>query len=151
MSKDRSSRIAQQLGMASGTANHRLRKNVLFHLLEKLNENVCFKCARTIETVDELSIEHKLPWEGRSVELFWDLSNIAFSHLICNRPHKFSTGTPDFYKTSPTYARSINAPIGEAWCSGHKAFRNIEEFHSNERNVNGVASYCKECRKIRLD
>jgi uncharacterized protein YdaU (DUF1376 family) len=42
-----------------------------------------------IETADELSIEHKLPWEGVSVKLFWSLDNIAFSHLRCNRNHRY--------------------------------------------------------------
>jgi hypothetical protein len=78
------------LGMPFGTACGRLRKNILFHLLKRLNENVCFKCREVIETSKELSVEHKLPWEGISVELFWDLENISFSHLRCNRPHRRS-------------------------------------------------------------
>ena len=45
------------------------------------NEDICFKCKSKIKIVEELSIEHKLPWEGISIELFWDLDNIAFSHL----------------------------------------------------------------------
>lgn len=84
---NRSKKLAQELGMPFGTACNRLRKNVLFHLLKKSNENVCFKCGKIIETVDELSIEHKQPWEGRNVALFWDIENIAFSHMKCNRPH----------------------------------------------------------------
>lgn len=72
------------LGMSHGTACNRLRKNILFSLLTKLNENVCFRCGKTIVSVDELSIEHKQPWEGISADLFWDLDNIAFSHLGCN-------------------------------------------------------------------
>lgn len=75
------------LGMPHGTACNRLRKNILFHLLKKLNENICFKCEIAIESVDDLSIEHKKPWEGRDPSLFWDIENIAFSHLHCNRPH----------------------------------------------------------------
>src|SRR5271170_1579899 len=77
----------QTLGMPFGTACGRLRKNILFHLLTRLKENICFKCGLTIEKVEDLSIEHKLPWEGRSADLFWSLDNIAFSHLHCNRPH----------------------------------------------------------------
>jgi hypothetical protein len=76
------------LGVPFGTACNRLRKKVLFHLLKKLNENVCFKCSEAIEFIDDLSIEHKHPWEGRDASLFWDIENIAFSHLHCNRPHK---------------------------------------------------------------
>ena|SRR5712664_1866660 len=75
------------LGMPHGTANNRLRKNILFHLLKKHDENYCVRCEQLIESVDDLSIEHIKPWEGISAELFWDLENIAFSHLHCNRPH----------------------------------------------------------------
>lgn len=81
----RSKRISEQLGMSHGAAAGQLRKRVLFHLLTKLGENVCFKCSEVIDKVEDLSIEHKQPWEGRSAELFWDIENIAFSHLHCNR------------------------------------------------------------------
>lgn len=70
--------------MPFGTASGRLRKMILFELLKRHDENVCYRCALKIEKLEDLSIEHKQPWEGRSVELFWDLSNIAFSHLRCN-------------------------------------------------------------------
>jgi hypothetical protein len=84
------------LGMPHGTAMHHLRKNVMFHLLKKLNENVCFKCSAAIEKVEDLSIEHKKPWEGISAELFWDIENVAFSHLHCNRPDRqFRKYTPE--------------------------------------------------------
>lgn len=74
----------EQLGMPNGTANNRLRKLILFDLLKRHNENVCFQCGEVIETANELSIEHKQAWLDRSPDLFWDLDNIAFSHLHCN-------------------------------------------------------------------
>lgn len=80
------------LGMPHGTAANRLRKLILFDLLKRHNENLCFKCGELIETAEELSIEHKQAWENVSVELFWDLDNIAFSHLTCNRPHTYRVG-----------------------------------------------------------
>lgn len=75
------------LGMPFGTACNRLRKVVLFHILVKHDENVCHRCNQKIEDVSELSIEHIEPWEnaGESAKgLFWDVNNIAFSHLHCN-------------------------------------------------------------------
>lgn len=83
----------KQLGMAAGTANARLRKLILFSLVQKTEQDICFRCGKRIETVDELSIEHKKDWLDVSVELFWDLDNIAFSHLSCNvaaskKPHR---------------------------------------------------------------
>ena len=76
------------LGMPHGTATSHLRKNVLFHLLQRLDEDRCFRCGDKIDTVDELSMDHKEPWEGISIDLFWDLENIAFSHVSCNKPHR---------------------------------------------------------------
>lgn len=81
-------RKARVLGMPHGTANARLKKQLLLKYIRLANCDKCYKCGETIETVEELSIEHILPWEStNSPELFWDLDNIAFSHLKCNRPH----------------------------------------------------------------
>lgn len=76
----------QQLGMSYGKASHQLRKFILFDLLCSLNKNVCYQCGKKILHVNQLSIEHKIPWldSQNPVELFFDLNNIAFSHLSCN-------------------------------------------------------------------
>jgi hypothetical protein len=76
----------EQLGMDAATASHKLRKLILFSLVQQTDRDVCFKCQTKIETVEELSIEHKAPWLDSSdpVGVFFDLSNIAFSHLRCN-------------------------------------------------------------------
>ena len=110
---NRTERITAFLGMPVGTAKARLLKNILFHLLQKHSENICFKCRKLIENVQELSIEHIEPWEGLSVELFWSLENIAFSRRKCNRPHRNRGGGSEKKHTPPD---------GMAWCAGHKAF-----------------------------
>jgi hypothetical protein len=75
-----------QLGMPFGTASNRLRKMVLFDLLVQSGKNYCFQCNKLIQSVDELSIEHKIPWldSENPKLLFFDVCNIAFSHLNCN-------------------------------------------------------------------
>src|SRR5688572_17200356 len=108
-----SARKTAFLGVPHGTAGYRLRKMILFNLLQRHSENVCFKCAQLIETAEELSIEHKQPCEGISVELFWHMENIAFSHLRCNRIHRRKGGRADMRKVGPE---------GTAWCSNCKAF-----------------------------
>lgn len=50
-------RKEKQLGMSFGKACHRLRKMVMFHLLVRLGENVCFRCGEIILSLDELSLE----------------------------------------------------------------------------------------------
>ena len=57
----RGARKSAFLGMPHGTAANRLRKMVMFHLLQKHGENICFQCGEKIATADELSIEHKQP------------------------------------------------------------------------------------------
>lgn len=77
---------AAQLGMPHGTAIHKLRKSIIFNLIKQLNQDTCFQCGEKIESENELSVEHKIPYldSENPVELFFDLNNIAFSHLVCN-------------------------------------------------------------------
>ena len=76
----------KQLGMPLGTASARLRKRILFNLLKEAGKNICFQCGKTIDSEEELSIEHKIPWldSDNPKELFFSMDNIAFSHLNCN-------------------------------------------------------------------
>lgn len=136
-------RRRELLGMDPGTAATRLRLMILFHVLERHDENVCYRCGGIIATYKELSIEHIEPWEGRSAELFWDLENIAFSHRPCNQRHVVANGSR---------SKRIVAPEGQAWCSTCKAFKPVEEFYSGTR-WNGLSTQCKGChhdRKVML-
>lgn len=77
---------AALLGMPPGTAAARLRKFILFDLVKRLGENICYQCSEPIETCDDLSIEHKQAWASAEnpARAFFDLENIAFSHHSCN-------------------------------------------------------------------
>lgn len=125
---------SKTLGMPHGTANGRLRKNILFHLLKKHNENHCIRCGDCIETVNDLSIEHIKPWEGISVELFWDIDNIAFSHRRCNVPHRQNGG-----------AKFTPGPEGTAFCGVHQEYMPKELFYKHAGKISGVHYACKEC------
>lgn len=62
-------------------------------LLKNSNLNFCHQCGNEIESENELSVEHKEPWldSDNPTDKFFDLDNIAFSHLKCNvaaRRHK---------------------------------------------------------------
>jgi hypothetical protein len=74
------------LGMANGTAWNRLRRLVLFMVLQRFKVNICFRCGKGIERVEELSFEHKTAWQSAPdpKASFFDLDNVAFSHLRCN-------------------------------------------------------------------
>jgi len=79
-------RKARLLGEPYGTANNKLRKAILFKLIKETNNDVCYRCGKKIEDIDNLSIEHKISWERSKdpVKTFYDLDNISFSHLKCN-------------------------------------------------------------------
>jgi HNH endonuclease len=124
------------LGMPHGTATNRLRKLILFDLLERHEENVCFRCSRKIERADELTVEHKRPWEGVSVELFWSLENIAFSHRYCNTPHRYAGGQARKRKVGPE---------GTAWCRRCKDFLPVAAFSRNRTRWNGLQAWCDGC------
>jgi len=90
MKKERDNRSnarkAEALGMSYGKARNMLNKSIMFNLIQKCGQDTCFQCGKKIENVDNLSVEHKTPWlkSGNSVDLFFDLDNIAFSHTSCN-------------------------------------------------------------------
>jgi hypothetical protein len=74
-----------QLGMNPSTASGRLNKDILYSLVVKTNQNACFHCGEQM-TRETFSIEHKEPWLDSEdpVKMFFDLSNISFSHRSCN-------------------------------------------------------------------
>jgi CHAD domain-containing protein len=74
------------LGMPFGTANGRLRKAIMFHLVCRLKENFCHRCDGEILTSETFSIEHKKAWQSAAdpVAAFFDIANISFSHHACN-------------------------------------------------------------------
>ena len=86
MSLNGNKKKSEQLGMPHGTANGKLRKSIIFHLLKETKRNICFQCGEPINTLEDLSIEHKVPWldSNDAIGLFFDINNIAFSHLNCN-------------------------------------------------------------------
>src|SRR5687768_5824794 len=131
-----SKRKAEFLGMPHGTAVARLKKQLLFSILKKHNENFCFRCGEEILTADELTIDHKKPWEGIDINLFWDLENISFSHPKCNRPHRKKGGGSK---------KKLFPPDGMAWCAEHKEFLPRSSFDKGGR-WDGLKDYCKNCR-----
>lgn len=145
MSSDKKS---EQLGMPFGTANARLRKNILFNLLARYGENICYQCGEMILSVDQLSIEHKVAWLDNDIALFWDLSNIAFSHLKCNiSAANKSWMTPEFHnKRHKFISKPVN--IGEKWCYHCQKSVDIALFTKNKHKIDGVASECSNCRKL---
>ena len=86
MSSKNNKKKDQLLGMPHGTANGRLRKSIIFWLAGLNNMLTCHRCTLQIESVEDFSVEHKIPWQSapEPKDLFFNLENITFSHLKCN-------------------------------------------------------------------
>ena len=74
----------KQLGMNPSTASHRLIKDLLFDFIIKSGHK-CHRCNGEL-TRETFSVEHITPWldSENPLEMFFDLNNIAYSHLLCN-------------------------------------------------------------------
>jgi len=75
------------LGEPYYITNYKLRKSIMFMLIKEASMDTCYRCNKRIENIDTLSIDHKIDWMDAEnpVETFFDLDNITFSHLRCNR------------------------------------------------------------------
>lgn len=82
----------KQLGMSYGKAINKLNKIILFELAKNNNMLGCYRCKEKIQNIEEFSIEHKKEWlkSLKPSKDFFDLDNIAFSHLVCNIKHSAS-------------------------------------------------------------
>jgi hypothetical protein len=74
-----------QLGMNPSTAANRLVKDLLWFFIFQNDQDNCCKCGEPMSR-ETFSIEHLQPWLDSSdpVKMYFDLSNIGFSHLRCN-------------------------------------------------------------------
>lgn len=72
--------------MPHGTANGKLRKMLLFYFVKKLNIDICYRCKKRIVKLKDFSVDHKKSWmyADNPIEAFFDIENIAFSHIKCN-------------------------------------------------------------------
>lgn len=125
---------AKTLGMPHGTAAHRLRKSIMFKYVTMAGDNYCFKCGSEIESVDDLSIEHKIPWEGVSADLFFDLDNVAFSHTRCNRPDRTFSGPRKDWS------------VTQKRCSSCGEVKHMDDFHLCRSRSDGRQTSCKSCK-----
>lgn len=130
---------ARLLGEPFGTANNKLRKLLLFSLVQKTGQDTCYRCGLKIKSIDSFSIEHTIPWQGTENprETFFDLSKISYSHISCN--------------SKASYKGKREIIDGLAWCSYGQHRQPIELFIKNKESSDGLASHCKPCHIKSVD
>jgi hypothetical protein len=116
--------------MPLGTASARLRKQIMFRLVQKLGGDARYRWGRGLETAGELSIEHKEPWLNIDPSPFWDPNNVAFSHLPRNTD------------TRRRGVERLKGEDGTEWCSGCKRFLSVDSFsRMNRKNRTCAVKY----------
>lgn len=143
-----SARKTSLLGMPYGTATQRLRKQILFRLLRAQKLDFCYRCGEQIESADDLSMEHIVPWQSADDPraTFFDVENIAFSHLTCN------VGAHNREKTHCPYGHEYTPANTRIPPNGGRICRECERTASRERwHRNGLAERRRRRRQAIRD
>lgn len=156
----------ETLGMPYGTANNKLRKRIIYNLLQTIeayrekfgpisegsDENgkweyparrlgiYCSRCGTEITSDDDMTIEHIKPWEGRENgrDLFWDYqNNIGFSHKWCNVAHVHPGSPRDSMKKFTSL---------EKYCPVCDTMKLLEDFSLNTSKPSQRENECRICR-----
>lgn len=124
----------RQLGMHVGTAHRQLHKMLLFKFAQKCSEDICFRCGKKIESAEEVSLDHKVGWrhEINAKELFWDINNLALSHLRCNisiqRRQRFVTARSGYKGVYPAPRRQARLKPWTARVQGANHYIHVGYF-----------------------
>lgn len=145
-------RKKEQLGMNPSTAYGRLKKLLLFSMAKELGRTTCYRCGALITDIKDFTIEHKEPWlDGDDPSgLFFDLSNVAFSHLSCNIADARKNTDPCIAGHAIA-ARKLLRPKnehGQYLCSRCKVWKDTSDYTRDASSASGYRAECKDCRKL---
>ncbi len=147
-------RYEKQLGMDLGTAQHRLRKKVMFSLVEASYGTKCFRCGQGL-TADDFTLDHRTAWRNSSnaSDKFWDLGNIEWSHSVCNtQASRSHNGLLEFckngHKLSGRNVRKNRNFVSRRECRAC----NLERWHKSnrarDRRIRRLGKQGLSCREI---
>lgn len=144
---DNNKRKYDLLGMPYGTANHQLRKMIMFRFIQNARVDFCYRCGKIIKNIDDLSIEHMNPWQQAEnpKEAFFNLDNIAFSHLKCNVDASNRKGIPhpnqrgEKSGTSKLKQQEVNK-IKEKLSVGYSSKKLSEEYGVHKSTISLIKS-----------
>lgn len=84
-SKKHKQQLSEQLGMPVSTAERKLRKSIVYEFSKQLGKNICVECSLPISDPEDFAVVHVEEWETASD--FFNLKNVAFSHVSCKARH----------------------------------------------------------------
>lgn len=136
----------KKLGMNPGTASARLKKSIMFDLASQLDLTWCYRCGARIETPAEFSIEHKISWldSDNPNKLFFDLDNIAFSHLSCNCADGRKNAYIKQQEQADERAKKI-LDAGNMICVRCGNDKPLSDFKVKSNSRLGCETTCKKC------
>lgn len=121
------------LGVPFGTGQRRLAKSIMYNLASPVS---CFRCGKEV-LIEDFSIDHKAAWQkaDNPKEAFFDVSNIAFSHINCNMAEGGRmSGGEGHYKAKLT-AKDVIA-IRERWATGDVLLKDLAlEYSLNTSSI----------------
>lgn len=122
----------------------------MFEMAKELGRDVCFQCGKTIETVDDFSIEHKTAWIDPDDPngLFFDLDNVAFSHLSCNCAAAYRKTWKERGIVHGVKGRRRGCRCKKCYMLRMKRRRSGEETRKEERVANSMVEYSAFNRSI---
>jgi len=151
--KDTSALFKKKYGITISSARNRLMRSLIFALLKENGHHFCYRCGKEMDDKN-YTIEHIEPWAHKddSWELYFDLSNIAFSHDKCNysNTRKNTDGNKKYHLSQKGKRTKTDLEGKSRKCSScGKWLCLIVDFrksNSNKRNL-GRSYDCNECHR----
>ncbi len=130
--------------MNPSTAQNRLVKDLLFAFVLQ-SGHTCFRCGLALER-HNFSIEHKESWQRSEapLEAFFDLDNIAYSHLSCNVSAAYHGEKPH---GRSRYQKGCRCDICKSAVAAYKRkkyspdYRHNRYIQNEKQDINAVTRY----------
>ncbi len=141
----------KQLEMDLGTAQHSLRKKVLFDLVKETCGVACYRCSKDMSE-DDFTLDHKIAWRNspKAKKLFWARDNIAWSHSVCNtQASRSANGLLEFCKNGHKLSgKNVRVTEGGRACRVCEKDRWNASNKSRDRRISRLHAKGLSTRKI---
>lgn len=122
-----SDRKKELLGMSPSTASSRLIKDLLWNFIQQSDLKICYRCGEEM-TRETFSVEHKESWilSSTPLDTYFDLTNIAYSHGICNSLDGLKNAQKSSIKYTPEEAKQKKLERSRKWKENNRVYNSEE-------------------------